>query len=69
MPEYRNAGIGTQLIGDLLVEGARTGLPVTIHVESFNPARRLYARLDFELAEDEGVYCLMKWSPEAGRHA
>jgi len=69
LPEYRNEGIGTQLIGDLLVEGARTGLPVTIHVESFNPAQRLYARLGFELAGDEGVYCLMKWSPEVESNA
>ena len=69
LPPYRNAGIGTRLIGDLLLEGARVDLPVTIHVESFNPAQRLYARLGFDLAEDNGVYRLMKWSPEVQRHA
>jgi ribosomal protein S18 acetylase RimI-like enzyme len=69
LPQYRNAGIGTRLIGDLLAEGARAGLPVTIHVESFNPAQRLYVRLGFEPAEDKGVYRLMRWSPEVERHA
>jgi GNAT superfamily N-acetyltransferase len=63
LPEYRGAGIGTFLLRDLLAEGARRGTPVTIHVERFNPALRLYARLGFRPLEDKGVYLLMEWSP------
>jgi GNAT superfamily N-acetyltransferase len=65
LPEYRNAGIGTTLLRDLLAEGAATGKRVSIHVERFNPALRLYARLGFRLAEDEGVYLLLEWAPGA----
>ena len=68
LPPYRNAGIGAVLIADLFEEAALTGKSVSIHVESFNPARRLYERLGFCEVEDKGVYRLMRWEPEA-RHA
>lgn len=65
LPEYRRAGIGAALIRGLLAEATKAGLPVTLHVEVFNPARRLYERLGFEAVEDRGVYVLMRWLPRA----
>ena len=38
-----------------------TDLPVTIHVEVYNPAMRLYERLGFRPIEDRGPYRLMEW--------
>jgi ribosomal protein S18 acetylase RimI-like enzyme len=64
LPEYRNAGIGSRLIDELLVEAAATGRPVRIHVEKFNPALRLYQRLGFSQIADRGVYWFMEWSPQ-----
>jgi ribosomal protein S18 acetylase RimI-like enzyme len=69
LPEYRNAGIGTALLRELLAEGAQAGKPVTIHVEQFNPALRLYARLGFTRIAERGVYYLMEWSPARGNAA
>jgi len=43
--------------------GAAAGKPVTIHVESFNPALSLYRRLGFEHVDTNGVYYLMRWTP------
>jgi len=63
IPETRNLGIGGRLLGTVLEEGRRTGKPVTIHVEKFNPAARLYERLGFREIEDRGVHRLMEWSP------
>jgi len=63
LPENRRRGIGTGLLRELLDEGARTGKRVTVHVEQFNPARRLYERLGFRWLRDAGVYVLMRWSP------
>jgi predicted GNAT family acetyltransferase len=63
VPEFRNAGIGTALLRDLLAEGAAAGKRVSIHVERFNPALRLYARLGFRQVEDKGVYLLLEWTP------
>lgn len=65
LPEYRNRGIGTMLLQDILAEGRRCGLPVTIHVEVFNPAMSLYRRLGFrKIGEHGDVYWLMEWSPD-----
>lgn len=65
LPECRGTGIGSALLRDVLARGAASALPVTIHVESFNPALRLYERLGFERVDTNGVYYLMKWTPPA----
>src|SRR5207249_2331165 len=48
LPAFRNAGIGSKILRDLLAEGDYTGKPVAIHVEKMNPALRLYQRLGFQ---------------------
>ena len=63
LPEFRGSGLGSSLLRDLLAEGEDAGKPVTIHVEIYNPAMRLYERLGFQPVEDRGPYRLMKWSP------
>ncbi|HYP41543.1 MAG TPA: GNAT family N-acetyltransferase [Chloroflexia bacterium] len=63
LPEYRNAGIGTTLLKGILEEAAQAGKRVSIHVERFNPAMRLYERLGFSTVGEHGVYYLMEWLP------
>ena len=63
LPAYRGRGLGTQLLEQILAEGRQLKLPVTIHVERFNPALRLYERLGFRVEEDKGVYLFLKWTP------
>ena len=63
LPEYRKGGIGTSILRDLLAEGEAAGKPVTIHVEVYNPAMRLYERLGFRPIEERGPYRLMEWRP------
>lgn len=63
LPPYRGRGIGSALLRRLLDEGASSGLPVSIHVERFNPALRLYQRLGFLPAGEHGPYLLMRWEP------
>lgn len=63
LPEARGAGIGTYLLRGILAEGVRAGKTVSIHVEQFNPALRLYERLGFVHVDDHGIYYLMRWSP------
>lgn len=62
LPDHRNLGIGSTLLQDILEQGKSLNLPVTIHVEQFNPAMRLYQRMGFHPKEDKGVYLLMEWS-------
>ena len=60
LPEHRGAGLGTRLLERVFAEGDAAGKPVSVHVEVFNPARRLYERLGFAQVADRGVYLLME---------
>ncbi len=62
LPEYRGAGIGTQLFRALSAEAATAHKTVSIHVEVFSPALRFFERLGFAKKEEDGIYCLMVWS-------
>jgi len=64
LPEFRGRGIGGSIVNNLLEEAAAAGKPVRIHVESFNPAMRLYLRLGFQKSGETGVYDLMEWTPQ-----
>jgi ribosomal protein S18 acetylase RimI-like enzyme len=63
VPECRGRGIGTALIRSLMAEASDGGADVTLYVERFNPAFRLYTRLGFEPVEDGPVYSLLRWQP------
>jgi ribosomal protein S18 acetylase RimI-like enzyme len=66
LPAFRGQGIGGVLLRALLDESAVAGRTVSIHVERMNPALRLYRRLGFQVAQDDGgIYLLMRWSPPA----
>jgi ribosomal protein S18 acetylase RimI-like enzyme len=62
-PAHRGKGFGTALLSELIEEAADIGKAVSIHVEKNNPARQLYLRLGFAVAEDHGLYDLMIRSP------
>jgi GNAT superfamily N-acetyltransferase len=61
VPAARNAGLGTALVRHIQARAARDGLPVTLNVELFNPARVLYARLGFREEAADGIYVTMRW--------
>ena len=67
LPEYQGRGIGGSLVGDVLREAAESDRFVSLHVEDTNPAMRLYTRIGFRKAEQQGensgVYTLMHWVP------
>lgn len=63
-PDDRGRGIGTQLVAALCVEADRRGVPITLHVEPWNPARRLYERFGFvPVGDANGVYQRMERAP------
>ena len=69
LPNHSGRGIGTTLLQSVIVEAEHVGKPVSLHVDVFNPARRLYERLGFAQVEDRGVYLLMVRAPSvAVRH-
>ena len=58
--EVRSQGAGTALLEALCEEGDAKGLPVRLHVEPWNRARRLYLRLGFVPIEVNGIHELME---------
>lgn len=67
LPRFRGQGIATILMKKLLAEGDRSSRPVTVHVETFNPALRWYERLGFQPVANNGFYRLMEWQPRTRR--
>lgn len=67
LSEYRNLGIGTYLIDQLLARAAKTNKAVRLHVFKTNPARGLYERLGFSRIGEDGMYLEMLCQPGAGR--
>jgi len=65
LTEYRNGGIGSRLIKDLMAEAAAAGKSIELHVFAISPAVRLYERLGFRRTGPEGAYLEMKWVPAA----
>ena len=63
-PEAERHLIESQVLAALRARARRAGKPLTIHVETNNPARRLYERLGFVEQADKGVYLLMRWQPD-----
>ncbi len=61
--EARNLGIGGALSGALLRHAHACGLAMGLHVEPFNPARRLYVRQGFREVEERGMYLYMRSEP------
>ncbi len=64
LPEHQGAGIGSALLQELIAEANASGKSLTLHVEKFSPARRLYQRLGFVEIGDSGVHLHMERMPE-----
>lgn len=69
LPAFRNRGVGGGLLRDLLEKAAATDRRLTIHVERYNPALRLYQRLGFKPVDETGVYLLLAVEPPTDRQA
>jgi ribosomal protein S18 acetylase RimI-like enzyme len=66
LPEYRNSGIGTSLVKDLMIEADESGKPLRLQVERLNePARRLYERLGFSTTGENLTHFQMEYRPGA----
>jgi ribosomal protein S18 acetylase RimI-like enzyme len=59
IPAQRGQGIGTALMRWVIGRADHDGLTATLHVEPWNPAKRLYERLGFATVELRGIYEFM----------
>lgn len=68
VPEQRGQGMGAVLLQELADSAAEAGKVLSIFVEFYNPARRLYERLGFvAVREEQGIYIEMELPLPADR--
>ena len=63
LSEYRNRGVGTELLRKLISKSEKENLPVRLQVLKSNPAFRVYQRLGFVITGDDGMYYQMERKP------
>lgn len=63
LPKFQKKGFGTKILKRIFERAKEIQQNVTIHVESFNPAMKLYQKLGFKkISETNGVYHLLEWN-------
>lgn len=63
-PAFQGAGLGSQIIRDVVASAFACGRGVALHVLKANPgARRLYERLGFQVVETRDVRYVMRLAP------
>ncbi len=58
--DRRGQGLGRRVLLGVVERALEREVPITLHVEPFNPARHWYQRLGFERIEARGVYWFMR---------
>ena len=61
--DLRNHGLGAAVMQGLIDHADGNGLHISLHVEPYNPALRLYRRFGFKEIEAGGVYLFMRRPP------
>lgn len=61
LPSFRNRGVGTKIIRDILAEARQKGKPVYLEVDKNNPAVKLYLRLGFKVCQENELKFSMKY--------
>jgi ribosomal protein S18 acetylase RimI-like enzyme len=68
LPEFRDQGIGSDLVRSLISEAHASSSQLDAHVRVDNPAWRLWQRLGFEAVYNDGVYLRIR-VPGPVRHS
>lgn len=69
LPDARNKGVGSRILGDIIRDASARGLPVALHVANGSPARRLYERLGFEEMYEDAMYVQLVRRPDQEKTA
>lgn len=64
LPQFRGRGLGTQLLQALCRQAAAANKKVTLNVDPWSRARRLYRRLGFEEVDAGDAIVKMEWTTD-----
>ena len=65
LPEYREHGLGTEIIQKLQEKARREKKPLRLQVIRFSRAVNLFDRLGFVRSSETGTHFQMEWTPDA----
>ncbi|HXI24406.1 MAG TPA: GNAT family N-acetyltransferase [Pyrinomonadaceae bacterium] len=65
LPEYRERGLGTEVIQKLQEKAKREKKPLRLQVIRFSRAASLFDRLGFVRTSETGTHFQMEWTPDA----
>ena len=61
LPDHRRTGIGTRVVGDVIAEAERAGIPTRLTVERTNAGSLAFCeRLGFRVVADDPVFVLLE---------
>ena len=60
LPQWRNRGVGSQLLQQVQAQARARGCKVSLYVELHSPARKLYERLGFGAVEQGNIRVRME---------
>ncbi len=63
LPQYRGHGIGTQLLGEIMVEARAARIPLQVKVHKESQAVRFFERLGFGTPVPDGLFLELTWMP------
>lgn len=61
LPQYRQRGIGSSLIAEMIQEASRANLEVQVYVETFNPSLQFFKSRGFAVEDDDGMNFRLVW--------
>ncbi|MCK4259347.1 MAG: GNAT family N-acetyltransferase [Halanaerobiales bacterium] len=64
LKEYRNKGIGSKILNDLIEKSVEKKISLSLHVEYYNFAKEWYEKLGFKVVRESGVYFFMVRNPQ-----
>ncbi len=67
LPAYRNKGIGSRILREIIREADATDREVLFEVDKVNPAVTLYRRLGFEACKEDTLKYVMRYAPSPDR--
>ena len=61
---FRNKGIGSEIINNIIFEANQKGIPVFLEVDKINHALHLYCKLGFKILQENEIKYSMIYTPE-----
>ena len=64
LPEFRNFGLGSQIIQDFIGNSKKLGKPIFLDTFKTNPAKKFYERHGFKVVDENFSHYILSYNPK-----